>query len=265
MVGGLVEKQQIGLAHERAAQRCAAAAAPGQMTHEGIGWQLQAVDHTVDAMLKGPAVAGLDLALQLGHEVELTRIAPVDAVGIAVGHCMVAAQQVAQLVQASGYVVVHRLVAQRRQVLVQIGHPQAASLPQFAAVWQCLATEQLHEAGLAGAVLAQDADALALVNGEIDPIQQGFVAIGEGEVRESVQQHWNFQRERRIVGERSVGGANPAVGLYPVVGASLARELTESASVREQGSLPQQNQLPQQNPLHQMRSLSQPGSLPPGL
>ena len=75
------------------------------------------------------AAARCGVALQVGHEVELARVAPVDAVGSAVGQAGVAAQQVAQLVQAAGHVVVHRLVAQRWQVLVQIGHPQAAGLP----------------------------------------------------------------------------------------------------------------------------------------
>jgi hypothetical protein len=142
----------------------------------------------------GAAVARLDLLLQLGDALHHARVVPVQALCLGMRHGVIVPQQLAEFIEATGHIVIDGLVAEGRQVLIQIGDTQPARLPQFPAIGQCLATQQLHEARLARAVLAQNADAFALVNGEVDSVEQRPVAIGEREIGESVQQHEGIQR-----------------------------------------------------------------------
>src|SRR3989338_7536032 len=130
-------------------------------------------------MLKCPAVPCLDLLLQMGHEIELLRIAPVDGVGIGVRHRVIATEQVAQFSQAARNVVIHGLIAEFGKILIEIRNAYLASTPQLSAVGQGLTAQQFHERGLARTVLAEYADTLALVNGEVHLVEQGAVAISE--------------------------------------------------------------------------------------
>src|SRR5690606_15727150 len=122
---------------------------------------------------------------------EYRRIAPVRVLGVS--HGVIATQQVAQFSESSRYVVVDGLITELGEVLIEIGYTQLLRLPQFAAVRGRLPVEQLHERGLAGAILAQNADALALVNSQINPVQQRFVTIGESEICQAIQQHASFR------------------------------------------------------------------------
>ena len=67
MVGRLVEQQQVGLAEEQAAERNAAALATRQRLDVGVGRRAaQGVHGDLDRAAEVPAVAGVDLLLQLG-------------------------------------------------------------------------------------------------------------------------------------------------------------------------------------------------------
>ena len=64
VVGGLVEQQHVGPAHQRLRQRHALAHAARQRADARLGIEVQAVQRLVDALLPVPAVVRLDAALQ---------------------------------------------------------------------------------------------------------------------------------------------------------------------------------------------------------
>ena len=71
VVGRLVEQQQIRLRDQRLAEQRAPAPAAGQLAHRAIGRQRQPRhDHRLDSLLEPPAVALLELVLQLAEPLE---------------------------------------------------------------------------------------------------------------------------------------------------------------------------------------------------
>src|SRR5690606_39367681 len=97
----------------------------GEVAHERVGRQFQAVHDAIDAMLEGPAVIGFDILLQSGHGVEYRRIAPVRVLGVS--HGVIATQQVAQFSESSRYVVVDGLITELGEGLIERGYTQLRS------------------------------------------------------------------------------------------------------------------------------------------
>jgi len=180
VVGRLVEQQHVGGGHERPRQQHPAAPAARQRVHRGVGRQPQPGQHQLDPLLDAPAVALFELVLQPAHPLERT--------GVAVGHLhrgvVVRGDQRAQLAEAFGDDVEHRVVRVERHVLHQPRDPRPRRPPDRAAVGRDLAADDLQQGGLAGAVPADEGDTFTGVDRQRHVVEQRQVPVGMVQVIE---------------------------------------------------------------------------------
>ncbi|MNT48807.1 hypothetical protein D3C72_1856090 [compost metagenome] len=97
--------------------------------------------------------------------------------------------QLADLGQPFGHHVVHAALVGRRQLLRQLADLQRRRAPDLAVVRTLVTLDQLEQAGLAGAVAADDAHPLAPGNLPRHLVQQRRGAVGEGHIGELEQGH----------------------------------------------------------------------------
>jgi len=140
---GFVQQQQVGFVDQGAGQRDALAGAAGQAGNLRVRGQAQLFEHRAHAR----------------------RALPV----------FVVVAQVADDVKDGGVLVELGFLFDR-------GHAQARRAGDIAVVGQGAAIEQAEQRGLAGAVAADEADALAGLDGEVGVVQQRVVAIGQLDV-----------------------------------------------------------------------------------
>lgn len=176
VVGGLVEQQQVGLLDQGAGQRDALARTARQAGDLGVRGQAELFQHGAYAR----------------------RALPV----------FVVAFDVADHVEDSGVFVQLRLLFDR-------GHAQPRTAGDVAVVGNGAAIQQPQQRGLAGAVAADEADALAGLDGEVGVVQQRMVAIGQldvGQGDERCEGHVVRSFLRRISGSgRIVAGTRDGV------------------------------------------------------
>ena len=189
VVGGFVEQQQIRLGHQRLGQQHAPPPAAGQFGEGLFRRQLQPAQGAFHQLLQAPAIAGLQLLLDVHEPLHIQFAAGV------LGQVMVLGEQFADAGQARGHHVEHRAVVGARQFLRQFADLQRRGAPDLAVIGLLLALDDAQEAGFAGAVAADDAYPLAPLDLPGHPVQQGGDAKGQGYVGELEQRH-GFLREK---------------------------------------------------------------------
>ena len=171
VVGRLVEQQQLRIADQRAGQRDAPAPAARQLGDARVGVEPVDLENPVDALVHPPAVAGLDLVLQALHAAEQRRIAT-----DLVRDVVIRREQRPDLAEAACHHVEHGGGLGGEQFLLELRDPQRRLSPDLATVGRDAALGELQQRGLAGAVAADQADALAGVDLEARVVEQGFGA-----------------------------------------------------------------------------------------
>ena len=164
VVGGLVEQEEIGAAHQRASQVEAHAPAAGEVRHRPLlvaGRKTQPVHQARGAGLGAIAVDGVQPFVQPGH---------LRAVAGPLG-CPKLGLQAAQL----GIALEHELQRRAwigRGLLRHLGHNPLGRHLQAARIRLQFATQQPEQAGLAAAVATDDTDPLAGGDLQARPLEQ---------------------------------------------------------------------------------------------
>ena len=178
MVGRLVEDQHFRLGHQRLRQRHALAHAAGKRTDQRFRVKLQPLDRGLDARLHRPAVLRFQFGLQRLH-----RFQQLVVIGIRLGQLvrqmMVGGDDLVQLAQAFRHRVEHRGFGIQHRLLAHVTDARAGLTPHDAVVQMRLPGQHFQQAGLAAAVAADQADALALVELKIHVVQQGDVTVSQ--------------------------------------------------------------------------------------
>ena len=179
MVGGLVQQQDVGIADQRLRQQHAPLHAAGQCGEVGLVRQFEPLEHLLHAAVQVPAVLGFDLRLRFAHRVH-----------VAVVHGMVVArEQLAQVAQAFGDHIEHRALRVLRHLLRHARDDHAVLHADLAVVGLEFAGHQPHQRGLAHAVAADDADAFAGFDGQVDVFEEKRTADTEVDPLELHQGH----------------------------------------------------------------------------
>ena len=164
MVGRLIQQQQVGLRDQRPRQQHAAlhpAREPGEI---GIAIQLQAFQGLDHAAIQRPALRGLDPRLHRGQRIGIDLVRMDDVVVIG--------QQRAEFAQSGRDHVEHAAGRVLRHFLFEPGDAAAAFDPHLAVIRLEFAGQQFQQGRLAGAVAADQGNALARFDGEVDAFQQ---------------------------------------------------------------------------------------------
>jgi hypothetical protein len=83
----------------------------------------------------------------------------------------------------------YRFVQVEHRFLRQIGQAQLGLAPHHAIVSCCLAGQDFQQAALTGAVAADQGDLVAALDHELHAVEQGHVAVSEGDVFEGGDGH----------------------------------------------------------------------------
>ena len=158
MVGRLVEQQHVGLAEQQPAERHAALLAARQLLDVGVARRAaQRVHGDLDRAAEVPAVAGVDLLLQLGLlGDQLVHVGV--GVGEGVRHLLEARQHPGHLAGAVHDVAQNVLLGVELGLLLEQADLDALGRPGLAGEIVVLAGHDLEQGRLAGAVQAQHAD-----------------------------------------------------------------------------------------------------------
>ena len=182
MVGRLVEQQHVGLAEQQAAQRHAALLAARELLDIGVGWRAaQRVHGDLDGAAEVPAIAGVDLLLQLallGDQLVHVGV----GVGEGVGHLLEARQHLGHLAGAIHDVAQHILGGVEARLLLQQADLHTLGRPGLAGVAVVAPGHDLEQGGLARAVEAEHADLGAGQERQPDVLQD-LLAAGKGLVQ----------------------------------------------------------------------------------
>ncbi len=179
VVGGLVQQQHVGLAHQRLRQQHAALHAAGQRGEVGFARKLQLGQHVAHAAVQVPAVLRLDLVLHVAQRIEVALVEQV----------VVARQQVAEVAQSLGDHVEHAAFGAVWHFLRHPRDHHAVLYPHLAIVGMQLAGDQLHQGGFAFAVAADDAHPLVRLDRQIDMFEQERAADAEVDALQLDERH----------------------------------------------------------------------------
>ena len=124
---------------------------------------------------------GLDPGLHRGQGVGI------DVLGV--DQVVVVGQQGAELAQPAGDHVEHAAARVLRYFLLQPRDPAAAFDPHLAVIGPEVAGQQFQQGRLAGAVAADQGDALAGIDGKVDVFQQQRAADAEVDALQGDQGH----------------------------------------------------------------------------
>jgi hypothetical protein len=141
----------------------------------------------------------LQRVLQFGHAVELALVAVRDRLG----HVVVIDQQLRQLAQALRDGIEHAGTGGELRLLRDVGDLRAGLTPDDAVVECRIACEDFQQAGLAGAVAADQRQPLARFDHQCSVVQQWQVAEGKAGIVEGDQRHGG-RRAGRFGGGRAV-------------------------------------------------------------
>ena len=171
MVRGLVEQEEIGLRDERLAEQRAAAPSAGQLAERTIGRQRQPRHDRLDTLFEPPAVALLELVLELAQALEV----PV-AIGDLPGNVVILRDERAELSEPRGHFIEHRAIRRTGNVLIEPGHAEPGRPPDRSPVGRHVSGDHLEEARLACPVAADEADPLARVDAQAGVLEEGQMA-----------------------------------------------------------------------------------------
>ena len=118
--------------------------------------------------------------------------------GQGVGGGMVVDEQLGALAQARGHGFEHALPGFEHGFLRHTRQLQFRGAPCLAVIGGGRALDQPQQAGLAGAVTADQADAFARLDHQVDVIEQRHMAIGQGNLGKLDQGHRGPQAQREI-------------------------------------------------------------------
>jgi len=188
VVGRFVEQQQIGFGNQSLSQQDATTPAAGQFGEGLVGWQLQTAQRAVDQLLQTPAVTGFEVVLDVHQFVQV-------GVGDDVlAQVVILREQLADTVQAFGHHVEHGPLVGYRQLLRQFANLEAGCAPNGAVIGLLVALDELHHAGLASAIAADDAHPLTTGDLPGHLVQQRHSAESKGHIAEFEQGHELLQK-----------------------------------------------------------------------
>ncbi|RTZ76377.1 MAG: hypothetical protein DSZ01_08220 [Gammaproteobacteria bacterium] len=121
---------------------------------------------------------------------------------------MVALHQPGQLAQPVGHQLEYRACIAPGHLLGEAGDAHTVPLAYLPFVGGQFPRDELHQRGLALTVAPDEADALALIDGEVQVVQERRGTKGEGDVLKRYQGHGKSfrERERNRVRRRSEQG-----------------------------------------------------------
>ena len=192
VVGGLIEEQQVRPEQEQARERRAHLPAAGQLRDGPV--ELAGAEAQAREDLLGPvaAIARLEVGQQEVQVREPLRQLEL-GLGGGGGELGLDGLQVGEEPVAVPDEGLHRLDQragrQLQDVLRQVADARAAGAGQLALVGLALAGEDAQERRLAGAVGADEPDALARLDGEADLVEDELAAEGEGELVRGDERH----------------------------------------------------------------------------
>ncbi len=167
VVGRLVEQQDVGVLEQRGGEQRAGLLAARQAAERALGVEVVDAEPAADvlrARLGGPGPGGLGA---------LERV----RVGVEVAGALERGERLAGLAERGVQEVVDRDVGRLlRQVADRRGHEQRA------AVRELVAGQQAQQRGLAGAVGADEPGAVAGVEGQRQPFEEGRAVIALGQI-----------------------------------------------------------------------------------
>ena len=147
-------------------QRDALFHAAGQLPDVAAAVQVQLGQRGVHPLLPGPGVQRLDAGLQRIQVHALGMVLVGLAHGSGLGHAL-------------GHGLEHGVAGLKRRLLRHIANAQALRQLQQAVVELFLAGDDLEHRGLAGAIAANQAQALTGVYGETGRVKQSHVAVSQ--------------------------------------------------------------------------------------
>ncbi len=175
VVRRLVEQQQVGLGHERLAEQRSPPPAARELAERPIRRQRQPRHDGLDALLEPPAVALLELVLQVAQARQGGRAR--GAIGPRPGHLnrgmVVLRDERPKRSEPGRHLVEDRAVGRPRHVLIEPRHPQSRGPPDRSAVGRDIAGNHLEQARFSGPVAANQADALPRFNPQAGVVEQG--------------------------------------------------------------------------------------------
>ena len=188
VVGRFVEQQQVRFGNQCLRQQDATTPATRQLGEGFVSRQLQAAQGAVDQLLQAPAITGFKVLLDVHQFVQ-----------VGIGHDVLAkvvvlGQQFANTVQTLSHYVEHCPSVGYRQLLRQFANLEPGCAPDRAVVRLLITFNQLHHAGLAGAVAADDAHPLSTGDLPGHLVQQRRRAESKGHIAEFEQGHELLQK-----------------------------------------------------------------------
>ena len=153
VIGRLVEQQQLRLADQRARQQHAPLPSARQRVDIDVGRQLQPRHHHVGLVRALPLVVRIERAETLAHHL------------------------------GDG------AIGRQRHILNEPRHARARLPPHGAPIGRQIAGDDLHQRRLAGAIAADDRDALAGIDLERHIVEKRNVAVGVRDVFEGDERH----------------------------------------------------------------------------
>lgn len=192
VVGRLVQHQDVGRTDQRLRERHALGEATRQRADAHAGRQAELGDGGLHTRAQLPGVRGLQLRLQ--------RVQPLQC-GLVVRFAhrgdqrFVFGQQRGGLRHAHGDRLGHGLVRIEHRLLRHVGGGDAALARDQPIVGRRLASHDLEQRGLAGAVAADQADALAGLQRKIGVVEQRHMAKGQLRIGNGKQGHAGKRKE----------------------------------------------------------------------
>ena len=200
VVGGFVEQQQVRLAGQGAAQQHAPAQPAGEGLDAGPAIQAETGQHLIHPLAQCPAARRLDAGL--GAFQCLQQACVVGPLGQPARQFVMLGEEAAGLAQALGNDVIDRALDALRHLLRQPGRAQPLAADDLAVVRFVLAGDQAQQRRLAGAVAADQAQALAGCDAQIGPVEQGGGAEGQVHGSQFDEIHAPIVRQSSTTGDR---------------------------------------------------------------
>ena len=193
VVGGLVEEQQLGVAHDGAGETDPALPAARQLLKPPVRRQVQLAQHRLHPLVHVPAAVGVDLPVQ---RLQLQQAPAVELLARAL---LVEVDQGLQVGESGGDVLPHRLPELLGQRLLELAHADAALGVDLAVIGLEPPGYEPEHRGLARAVAADQTDPLPRLDGELGVRQQPLIAELQRDVFEAYERHGREQ----VTGARS--------------------------------------------------------------
>gem|GEM_PF-3185630 len=185
VVGRLVQQQKFGIGDQRTRQRHAFFQPPGQGLHRRIGIQVQPLQGFFHPAVQTPGIGHLQFVRQ-PLEVGIHRLV---AFGHGMRHGMIIGQQLLRRADTFRHRLEDAVAGLKLRLLRHVGQLQARGTPHLPGIGLALARDDFQQARLAGAIAADQADALARLDHQRGAIEQRPVPIGQFESVKSKQGH----------------------------------------------------------------------------